>query len=383
MVDRLIADAYALRASDIHLEPFPGELRIRFRIDGVLQPVKSPPRGLQSAIISRLKLMAGMLIDVKRLPQDGRIRSIVAGKPLDLRVSCLPTTHGETIVMRLLDKEGVGIDLGDLGLMNDDRQTLEEIISLPDGMVLVTGPTGSGKTTTLYSVLKTINKDSCKVITVEDPIEYLLSGINQVQVNAATGMTFSSALRTILRQAPNIILIGEIRDSETANIAMNAALTGHLVFSTLHTNDAPSAVTRLIDMGVKPFLIASAARAMVAQRLVRRICPKCSEPFQPPQREMEKLGITQDQALAANIQHGKGCPVCHKSGYHGRVAIYEMFVLDEGVQRLIYEKASADILRTHARAQGMRSLREDGLRKVFAGITTPIEVLSATLHDAV
>ncbi len=310
LVSLIIMEAFRSRASDIHLEPMPKKFRVRYRIDGVLHEVDSPPKRLQSAIISRVKIMANMSIAEKRVPQDGRIQINVMGRDLDLRVSSIPTNHGESIVMRILDKSGIALGLPQLGFFADDQQVFERLIGLSDGIILVTGPTGSGKTTTLYACLNTINKPDRKIITVEDPVEYQMSGINQVQVRADIGMTFSAALRAILRQAPNIIMIGEIRDLETAEIAVNASLTGHLVFSTLHTNDAPSAVTRLIDIGVKPFLVASSTRAIMAQRLVRRICEKCKEPYEPKEAELRLLGPAAKQLASAELFHGKGCADC-------------------------------------------------------------------------
>ncbi len=295
LVGLVIMEAYRNRASDIHIEPLEKRLRVRYRIDGVLQEVDNPPKRLQASIISRLKIMSNMSIAEKRVPQDGRIQIPVMGRTLDLRVSCLPTNHGESIVMRILDKTSLLLGLGDLGFFSDDQETMTKIINMPDGVFLVTGPTGSGKTTTLYGCLNEINKPDRKIITVEDPVEYQLGGINQVQVNADINLTFAAALRSILRQAPNIIMIGEIRDLETANIAVQAALTGHLVFSTLHTNDAPSAVTRIVDMGVKPFLVASAVKAIMAQRLIRKVCPKCRVPYMPTDYEMEVLKLKPEE----------------------------------------------------------------------------------------
>jgi len=295
LVNQIIVDAFKMRASDIHLEPLEKRFRLRYRIDGMLHEMKAPPKQLQASIITRLKIQSNMSISEHRIPQDGRIQSQVGNKLIDLRVSCLPTNHGESIVMRILDKEGLKLGLAELGFFTDDQQTFERVISLPDGILLVTGPTGSGKTTTLYSCLHFINRPDRKIITVEDPVEYILAGINQVQVHEAVGLTFAMALRSILRQAPNVVMIGEIRDLETATIAINASLTGHLVFSTLHTNDAPSAVTRLMDIGVKPFLVASSTRCLMAQRLVRKICKKCIQPYQPTEGEMRALSLTPDQ----------------------------------------------------------------------------------------
>src|SRR5574342_576861 len=338
LVNQLIVDAFKMRASDIHLEPLAKSFRLRYRIDGMLHEMKAPPKRLQPSIISRLKIQSNMSISEHRIPQDGRIQTTVGGKMIDLRVSCLPTNHGESIVMRILDKESLKLGLPEVGFFTDDQQTFERLIGLPDGILLVTGPTGSGKTTTLYSCLNFINRNKKKIITVEDPVEYLLAGINQVQVNETVGLTFAAALRSILRQAPNVIMIGEIRDLETATIAINASLTGHLVFSTLHTNDAPSAVTRLIDIGVKPFLVASSTRALMAQRLVRKICKKCIAPHQPTETELKPLGLDPKAIQNANFMKGKGCSDCAKSGHRGRMGIFEIFVIDDEARKRIYDK---------------------------------------------
>jgi type IV pilus assembly protein PilB len=380
LVNGIIFDAFKMRASDIHLEPLAKSFRVRFRIDGVLHEMKSPPKRLQASIISRLKIQANMSIAEKRIPQDGRIQTQVGAKTIDLRVSCLPTNHGESIVMRILDKEGLKLGLPELGFFTDDQQTFERLIALPDGILLVTGPTGSGKTTTLYSCLNFINRPDRKIITVEDPVEYVLAGINQVQVTESIGMTFAMALRSMLRQAPNVVMLGEIRDYETASIAINASLTGHLVFSTLHTNDAPGAVTRLIDIGVKPFLVASSTRAMMAQRLVRKICKKCAAPFTYSETELRALGIDPN-TQGANFQKGKGCSECNKSGCKGRFGIFEIFVLNDEARKLIYDKVPSSVLRAQAREMGMRTLREDGARKVVSGLTTAEEVIRATTGD--
>ena len=382
LVNSIIVEAFRSRASDIHLEPLAKRFRVRYRIDGMLHEMNSPPKRLQAPIISRLKIQSNMSIAEKRIPQDGRIQTQVGGKTIDLRVSCLPTTHGESIVMRILDKEGLRLGLAELGFFADDQQTFERLIALPDGILLVTGPTGSGKTTTLYSCLNFINRPDRKIITVEDPVEYILAGINQVQVNDVVGLSFSAALRSMLRQAPNIIMLGEIRDLETASIAINASLTGHLVFSTLHTNDAPSAVTRLIDIGVKPFLVASSCRALMAQRLVRKICKKCIAPYTPTENELRSLNIEPSQLAAAKCMKGKGCNDCSKTGCRGRMGIFEIFVVNDEARKLIYEKTPSSVLRIKAREMGMRTLREDGTRKVLAGVTTADEVIRATVGDA-
>ena len=381
----IITNAIKMKASDIHIEPMEKEFRVRYRIDGALRKMDSPPKRLQGAILSRFKIMSKMKISEKRIPQDGRIQITVGGKDLDLRVNSVPTNHGESIVMRILDKSNLSLGLPQLGFLSDDQTTFERLIKLPDGVVLVTGPTGSGKTTTLYACLGQINTPDKKLITVEDPVEYQMSGINQVQVNKDVGLDFSAALRSILRQAPNIVMIGEIRDEETAGIAMEAALTGHLVFSTLHTNDAPSAVTRLLDIGVKPFLVASALRAAMAQRLVRAICEKCKEAYTPTERELKMLGALASgskQAIPDHMYHGCGCDRCGKSGYKGRKGIFEIFKVDDTIQRLIFDHAPATLLRQRAREMGMRTLREDGMLKVASGMTSLSEVLRVTMGDA-
>ena len=377
----IIVNAIKMKASDIHIEPMEKEFRVRYRIDGALRKMDSPPKRLQSAIISRIKIMSKMKISEKRVPQDGRIQITVGNRDLDLRVSTVPTNHGESIVMRILDKSNLSLGLPQLGFLSDDQNTFERLIKLPDGVVLVTGPTGSGKTTTLYACLGQINTPDKKLITVEDPVEYQMSGINQVQVNKDVGLDFSAALRSILRQAPNIVMIGEIRDEETADIAMEAALTGHLVFSTLHTNDAPSAITRLLDMGVKSFLVASALRAAMAQRLVRAICEQCKESYTPTEREIKMLGSIA-KTIPEQMYHGAGCERCGKTGYKGRKGIFEIFKVDDTIQRLIFDHAPASLLRERAREMGMRTLREDGMLKVGSGMTSLSEVLRVTMGDA-
>ncbi len=376
LVNMLIVEGFRQRASDIHLEPLTNQFRVRYRIDGALQEVEGPPRRLHPSVISRIKIMAGMKISEKRLPQDGRIEIRALGRDLDLRVSSIPTNHGESIVMRILDKQNLLLGLPNLGFYPDDQQTFERLIQYPDGILLITGPTGSGKTTSLYACLNHLNQPDRKIITVEDPVEYQLSGINQVHVRSDIGLTFSSALRSILRQAPNIIMIGEIRDRETAEIAINAALTGHLVLSTLHTNDAPGAVTRLADIGVKPFLISSSVRGIMAQRLVRSICEQCKTAHSPTESEIQLLGST------AELYRGTGCPACGNTGYHGRKGIFETLTVNDHIRQLIYSGATSTELRVEARALGMRTLREDGLRKAADGITTVSEVLRVTMRDA-
>jgi type IV pilus assembly protein PilB len=382
LVSMLLVEAHRAGASDIHLEPMDKKFRVRFRIDGVMQEMQAPPKRLQSAIISRLKIMTGsMSIAQKRLPQDGRIQVKIKKKPVDLRVSTIPTNHGESVVMRVLDKSSLKLGLPELGFFSDDEETFERLIKLPDGILLVTGPTGSGKTTTLYACLHYINKPDRKIITVEEPIEYQMTGINQVQVNPEIGMTFPAALRSILRQAPNIIMIGEIRDLETANIATNASLTGHLVFSTLHTNDAPSAVARLIDIGVPPFLVASSVRSIMAQRLVRRLCNNCKQPGELTETELRALRIEPGQLSEAQVMKPVGCEECRQIGYKGRMGIFEIFEIDDEVRHMINKRSPTLMLRQRARELGMRTLREDGVRKILAGLTSAEEVISSTIGD--
>ena len=382
LVSMLLIEAHRAGASDIHLEPLDKKFRVRFRIDGVLQEMQAPPKRLQSAIISRLKIMIGsMSIAEKRLPQDGRIQVKIKKKPIDLRVSTIPTNHGETMVMRVLDKSSLKLGLPELGFFSDDQEIFERLIKLPDGILLVTGPTGSGKTTTLYACLNYVNKPDRKIITVEEPIEYQMTGINQVPVNPEIGMTFPAALRSILRQAPNIIMIGEIRDLETASISTNASLTGHLVFSTLHTNDAPAAVARLIDIGVQPFLVASSVRAIMAQRLVRRLCSNCKEPAELTETELRALRIEPGQLQETQVMNPVGCDQCRQIGYKGRMGIFEIFVIDDEVRHMINKRSSTLMLRQRARELGMRTLREDGVRKVMAGLTSAEEVISMTIGD--
>ena len=382
MVYGLILEAHRLRASDIHIEPLEKRLRLRYRIDGNMQEMRDPPKRLQSSIISRIKIMSNISIAEKRLPLDGRIALATSDGPtLDLRVSTVPTIHGESVVMRILDKKNLMLGLPELGFFADDQAILERTINFADGIFLVTGPTGSGKSTTLYACLNTINKPDRKLITVEDPVEYQLPGVNQVAVNTEIGMTFAAALRAMLRQAPNIIMVGEIRDVETASIAINASLTGHLVFSTLHTNDAPSAITRLVDMGVKPFLVSSSIRAVLAQRLIRKICPECKEPYTPTEVELRALNLTAGSLAQARFSKGRGCDRCRGTGYKGRAGIFEIFTVDDEIRHLINEGAPVSKIRQRARDLGMRTLREDGIRKVVSGMTTPEEIISATMAD--
>jgi len=381
LVQVIITEAFRRRSSDIHLEPLEKRFRVRYRIDGVLQEVENPPKRLQMAIISRIKIMANISIAEKRVPQDGRIQLSIDDRTVDLRVSSLPTAHGESIVMRILDKESLMLGLPELGFLSDDQSVFERLITLPDGIILVTGPTGSGKTTTLYACLNHINRPDRKIITVEDPVEYQINGINQVPVRQDVGMGFSSALRAMLRQAPNIIMIGEIRDLETAEIAINASLTGHLVFSTLHTNDAPSAVSRLVDLGVKPFLVATSLRAAMAQRLVRKVCRSCGEPHTADPRELSALRIGEETVETSSFMKGFGCVDCSNTGYRGRMGLFEIFLIDEKVQELVFEGASSFRLRQLARELGMHSMREDGIRKAVSGLTTLEEVVNNTIGD--
>jgi len=390
LVNEIISQAKQLKASDIHIEPLQDALAIRIRIDGKLEQVNSLPLNLHNSIVSRIKIMTEtMSIDEKRLPQDGRIQKNIDGQMLDLRVSIIPTSKGESVVMRLLDKNNLSVNMSDLGLMTEDRESLENLSKMANGIVLVTGPTGSGKTTTLYSCLNQINDESRKIITVEDPIEYVMPGVNQVHVKSEIGMTFASALRSILRQAPNVIMVGEIRDEETAGVSINAALTGHLVMSTLHTNDATSAISRLINVGAKPFLVSSAVKAVVAQRLCRKLC-SCKTPHTLTENEMQALGLKKEQCENVNICKANGCELCRGTGFKGRIGIFEIFNVSEEIAHLINQmgdsensakKVSSSELRKAARINGMKTLREDGFQKVFAGLTTFQEVLSVTMRD--
>ena len=381
LVTKLIVDAYKMKASDIHLEPMEKRYRVRYRIDGALREVDGPPKYLQPNFTSRVKILSGLDITEKRIPQDGRIRITVSGQDVDLRVSSIPTNFGESVVMRILDKASIQLDIPKLGFYADDLDLVTRIINYPDGIFLVTGPTGSGKTTSLYAFLNTINTPARKLITVEDPVEYQLPGINQVQVDRHVDMTFAAALRSMLRQAPNIIMVGEIRDVETAEIAINASLTGHLVFSTLHTNDAPGAITRLVDMGVKPFLVATSLRAVMAQRLLRRVCSECKAPYTPTPSECRLLGLTPEYLANHQFYKGKGCRRCGGTGYKGRIGIYEIFLITEDIAKMIFNNENSSTLRDFARRNGMRSLRDDAMRKVEAGISTLEEVLFVTLRD--
>jgi general secretion pathway protein E len=376
LVNILISRAVENRASDIHIEPFEDELKVRYRIDGVLHEVESIPKNLQAAIVSRLKIMARLNIAERRLPQDGRIKLKVNNKEIDLRVSTVPIVYGESVVMRILRKEGIVIDLTQLGFLPDTLKAFEALIMKPNGIILVTGPTGSGKTTTLYGALDKINCPDKKIITVEDPVEYQLKGINQIQVKPNIGLNFANTLRHIVRQDPDIIMIGEIRDLETAEIAIQSALTGHLVFSTLHTNDAPSAITRLIDMGLEGFLLSSTIRGILAQRLVRVICPQCKT-LDPEQLGKEDIA-THTNGRDFQLFYGRGCEYCSNTGFYGRMGIYELLIVDDAIRSLILKNADSNVLRAEARKRGMRSLLEDGYEKVIQGLTTYTEVLRVT-----
>jgi general secretion pathway protein E len=376
LVNMFITRAVESRASDIHVEPFEDEMKVRYRIDGVLHDIESTPKRLQAAIVSRIKIMAKLNIAERRLPQDGRIRLRVGENELDLRVSTIPVLYGESVVMRILRKEGIVIDLELLGFGPQTLRSFNQLITKPNGIILVTGPTGSGKTTTLYGALDKINSPDKKIITVEDPVEYQLKGVNQIQVKPQIGLNFANTLRHIVRQDPDIIMIGEIRDLETAEIAIQSALTGHLVFSTLHTNDAPSAITRLLDMGVENFLLSSTIRGILAQRLVRVICSACKEKDTAisDREELKLFGIDTTQSL----YHGKGCEQCASTGYYGRAGIFELLVVDDEIRKLILKSADANQIRNTAKQYGMRTLLEDGAEKIKAGVTTLSEILRVT-----
>ena len=374
LVQLMISEAVVLRASDIHIEPFEDRVRIRYRIDGILIERDSPPRRLLGAIISRIKILGQMDIAERRRPQDGRIKITAGGKVLDLRVSAIPTSHGQSIVMRLLDSDNIKIGVRQLGLSQQNFDQFQELIRRPNGIILVTGPTGSGKTTTLYAALNTLNRPDRKIITAEDPVEYYLPGINQVEVKHAIGLDFSRIIRSMLRQAPNIILVGEMRDHETASMGIQASLTGHLVFSTLHTNDAPSAVTRMIDMGVPGYLVASSVIGVLAQRLVRVNCGRCKQPYTPNDDVLEEFGITPEMAAKATFIKGKGCSYCNHSGYRGRLGLFEMMMITSKIREMIFKQESAPNIRKVAMSQGMGTLFHDGIQKILEGTTTFDEV---------
>jgi type IV pilus assembly protein PilB len=381
LVNLIIQEAISLRASDIHVEPFADRVRVRYRIDGVLVERDSPPRRLLAPLISRIKIMGNIDISEKRRPQDGRIKMTTKGKHFDMRVSILPTNHGQSVVMRILDRSNIQVNVRELGFGEEDYKRFQNIIKRPNGVFLVTGPTGSGKTTTLYAALNELNRPDRKIITAEDPVEYYLPGINQVEVKHQIGLDFARIIRAMLRQAPNIILVGEIRDQETADIAIQASLTGHLVFSTLHTNDAPSAITRLQDIGVPPFLVASSVIAIMAQRLVRLVCPKCKESDKPPSHEIRAAGLTAQQVASATFQRGRGCSHCNHTGYRGRKGIYEMLKMNGPLREMTFNREPSQAIRRQARLHGMRTLLEDGVAKAVAGVTTLEEVLSICHHS--
>jgi general secretion pathway protein E len=378
-VNTLLTQAVKDRASDIHIEPFERELVVRFRIDGVLYEIVKPPPKLQASIVSRVKIMAGLNIAEKRVPQDGRIRTRIAGREIDLRVSTLPVRHGERVVMRILEK-GTVFNLDQVGMGKDLITAFRALIQRPHGILLVSGPTGSGKTTTLYSALAEINAPDLNILTIEDPIEYELRGIGQTQVNPKIDLTFASALRAHLRQDPDVILVGEIRDKETADNAVQASLTGHLVFSTIHTNDSAGAFTRLIDMGVEPFLVSSSLIAVLAQRLVRRLCPECREPYTPTDTELAEAGVSR-AIVTGTVFRAKGCPSCLSTGYRGRIGIYELLMVDDAIRQLVTARESAGIIARKAREHGLLTLREDGMRQVRQGVTSLDEVMRVTQED--
>lgn len=374
LANLIISEAVKERASDIHVEPFEDRVRIRYRIDGVLIERDSPPKRLLGALVSRFKIMAKMDISEKRRPQDGRIKTRAGNKEFDLRVSILPTNHGQAVVMRILDRDNIKIGIRNLGFSDDNYRTFQNIIRRPNGIFLVTGPTGSGKTTTLYSALGELNRPDRKIITAEDPVEYYLPGINQVEVKHSIGLDFAKIIKAMLRQAPNAILVGEIRDTETGEMAIQASLTGHLVFSTLHTNDAPGAITRLIDMGVQPFLVACSLMAVMAQRLVRAVCPKCKEPYQPTPEEVEVFNIGPEELSDGQWVRGKGCNNCKHTGYRGRRAVFELMTMNTTLREMAFNSEPAQNIRRQARLLGMKTLVEDAKDKAFTGITTLAEV---------
>ncbi len=384
LVNSLMFQAVKERASDIHIEPFERELSVRFRVDGVLREKIKPPKRFQKAIASRVKIMGSLNIAESRLPQDGRIRIKIAGRDIDIRLSTVPTSYGERIVMRLLDKSAVLLDMAEIGFSKEQQVVMDSLIRRSHGIVLVTGPTGSGKTTTLYAALSKINTPDLNILTVEDPVEYQLTGIGQVQVNPKIDLTFASGLRAFLRQDPDVIMVGEIRDLETAEIAIQASLTGHLVFSTVHTNDAPGAITRLIDMGVEPFLVASSLVGCLAQRLVRVVCKECRETYVPTEEELSEMQLTPQDLKAAGVTHlykAVGCSSCNDTGYRGRSGIYELMMISDDIRQQVLRKVDSNTIKKTAIAQGMRTLLQDGALKVLSGVTTSAELLSVTQED--
>ncbi len=381
LLNLVLLQAIRDKASDIHFEPFEDEFRMRYRIDGILYEMVPPPPHIAIAIASRIKVMANLDIAERRMPQDGRIPLTVNGQPVDLRVSVLPTMFGESIVMRVLDRTQVELDIEKLGMSEDDIRMFRQLIHKPHGIVIVTGPTGCGKTTTLYSALNELNDVSVKILTAEDPVEYDIDGLIQVQINSDIGLTFARCLRSYLRQDPDIILVGEIRDLETAEIAVQASLTGHLVFSTLHTNDAPSSIARLLDLGLEPFLVTATLEGVVAQRLVRKICPKCKTPYEPTEEQLMELNLTPEDVKGKQFYYGKGCEFCHNTGYRGRTGIFEIMLLDDELKDLINQRISTQVLREEARKRGMKTLREAGLKAIYDGITTIEEVVRETIAE--
>jgi type IV pilus assembly protein PilB len=381
LLNLVLLQAIKDKASDVHFEPFENEFKMRYRIDGVLYEMVPPPKELGPAITSRVKVMANLDIAERRLPQDGRIELTVGGTPIDLRVSVLPTMYGESVVMRVLDRSNVELALDRIGLRQDDYQKFDGLIRKPNGIVVVTGPTGSGKTTTLYAALAALNDIETKILTAEDPVEYDIDGLCQCQVNTEAGTTFAKLLRSFLRQDPDIILVGEIRDLETAQIAVQASLTGHLVLSTLHTNDAPSTIIRLLDLGVENFLLTATMEGVVGQRLVRTICKQCKQPYTPKEEELMELNLRPQDVQGKQLYLGKGCDVCHSSGYKGRMAIFELMLMNDTMRELVMNKASTNVIRETARRQGMRTLRECGLLAIYEGQTTIDEVVRETLAD--
>ena len=381
LVNLVLLQAIRDKASDIHFEPFEDEFKMRYRIDGVLFEMVPPPKYVALAVSSRIKVMANLDIAERRLPQDGRIELLVEHRPVDLRVSVLPTMFGESVVLRVLDRAQVNLDLEQVGLREDETHTVRQLIKKPHGIIIVTGPTGSGKTTTLYSALRELNSPEVKILTSEDPVEYDIDGMVQVQVRPDVGLTFARCLRSFLRQDPDIILVGEIRDLETAQIAVQASLTGHLVFTTLHTNDAPSSIARLLDLGLEPFLVTATLEAIVAQRLVRRICQNCKEEYHPSERDLLQLGLTPEDVADRVLYYGKGCDYCNNTGYRGRVALFEMMLLEDDIKELIMKHASSAVLRRESRKRGMRTLREAGLLTLYDGITTIDEIVRETISE--
>ena len=381
LVNMVLLEAIRNRASDIHFEPFENEFKMRYRIDGLLYEMLPPPKSIAMAISSRIKVMANLDIAQRRVPQDGRIELVVRGSPVDLRVSVLPTMFGESVVMRVLDRSQVSLDLERLGMREDDLRIFRQLISRPNGIVIATGPTGCGKTTTLYSALNSLNDVQVKILTSEDPVEYDIDGLIQVQIHDDIGLTFARCLRHFLRQDPDIILVGEIRDLETAKISVQSSLTGHLVFSTLHTNDAPSSIARLLDLGLEPFMVTATLEGIAAERLVRTICPRCKQEFTPTEEMLMELNLTPEQTAGRSFSRGAGCDHCRGTGYSGRIGVFEMMILDDDLRDLIMRRTSTNILRQAARKRGMRTLRESGLLAIYDGLTTIEEVAAQTLEE--